>query len=393
VKLAHLADLHLGFRQYARVTPQGVNQREADVARAFRRALDAVADARPDAVVIAGDLFHSVRPTNAAILDAFHQLQRLRTRLPAVPVVIVAGNHDTPRAVETGNILKLFEAAVDGVHIATHEPRQLAFPSLGLSVLAVPHVAWSGTTPPAVAPDGDARYNVLVTHREVEGVLPRDAAAGYGSVPIKRSDLRAERFDYVALGHYHVATRVDPNVYYAGSLEYVTTNPWGESKERGVAPAPGRKGWLLVELDPELRVEFRGVELERRVLDLEPVHGAGMGAAELDAAMAERIGTVKGGVDGQIVRQLVYEVARATARDVDHAAIRDLKARALHYRLDLRRPQAARDFGIAATGRRLTLRELVAEQLRARPLPPGISRERVLALAESYLDAAERVEG
>jgi hypothetical protein len=109
--------------------------------------------------------------------------------------------------------------------------------------------------------------------------------------------------------------------------------------------------------------------------------------------MAERVGTVKGGVDGQIVRQLVYEVARATARDVDHAAIRDLKARALHYRLDLRRPQAARDFGIAATGRRLTLRELVAEQLRARPLPPGISRERVLALAESYLDAAERVEG
>jgi hypothetical protein len=393
VKLAHLADLHLGFRQYARLTPQGVNQREADVALAFRRALDDVAAAEPDLVVVAGDLFHAVRPSNAAILDAFHQFRRFRTRLPGVPVVIVAGNHDTPRAVETGNILRLFEAAVDGVHVATHEPRRLVFGSLGLTVLAVPHMSWSALPRPAVTPDGQSPVNVLVTHREVEGVLPSEWTAGeYGSAPIKRSDLRAEGFDYVALGHYHVSTRVDRNVWYAGSLEYVTTNPWGERREPAYGPT-GAKGWLLVSPGGEPAVEFRPVEPARGVLDLDPIHGAGLTAAELDRAIGEHAHEPDGGVEGRIVRQVVYDVDRITARDLDHAAIRELKSRALHYRLDLRRPQPLRELGITAAGRRQTLAELVTEHLRGRILPPSVSRERVQELARTYLEAAERAEG
>ena len=78
MRIAHLADVHLGFRQFQRLDATGVNQREADVAGAFRRAIDAVIEQRPDAVLIAGDLFHSVRPTNRAIIEAFAGLRRLR---------------------------------------------------------------------------------------------------------------------------------------------------------------------------------------------------------------------------------------------------------------------------------------------------------------------------
>jgi exonuclease SbcD len=393
VKLAHLADLHLGFRQYGRQTPQGINQREADIAQAFRRVLDDVVAARPDAVVIAGDLFHSVRPTNAAILDSFQQLRRLRERLPAAPVVVLAGNHDTPRSVETGSILRLFEA-VDGVHVAAQEPRRLVFERLGLAVLCVPHAAWSQSPRPAIAADPAAALNVLVTHREVEGVLPYEAqvALGSGAPPIKRADLRPDEFDYVALGHYHVATRVDANVYYAGGSEYVTTNPWSESAERGVADAPGRKGWLLVELGKRLRVTFRPIPLARRVIDLDPIHGAGLSAAELDRAIGDRVAGVDGGIDGQIVRQVVYDVARLTARDLDHAAIRDYKTRALHYRLDARRPASPRAIGVGSPGRRQTLPEMLREYLRARPLPPEVARERLVALGEQFLEDAEAAE-
>ena len=97
MRIAHLADAHLGFRQFQRLDPGGVNQREADVAAAFRRAVDAVIARGPDLVVIAGDLFHAVRPTNRSIIEAFTQLARLRRELPGAPVVLVAGNHDTPR--------------------------------------------------------------------------------------------------------------------------------------------------------------------------------------------------------------------------------------------------------------------------------------------------------
>src|SRR5881397_3188970 len=110
MKLAHLADLHLGYRQFDRQTPRGGNQREADVAEVFRRAVDDLLEQRPDLIVVAGDVFHSVRHTNPAILFLFQQLQRLRVGLPATPVVVVAGEHDTPRSTETGTILRLYEA-------------------------------------------------------------------------------------------------------------------------------------------------------------------------------------------------------------------------------------------------------------------------------------------
>ena len=152
MKLAHIADPHLGIRQYHRQTPSGINQREADVADAFRSAVSDVIAARPDAVVIAGDLFHSVRPTNAAIVFAFRQFQRLREALPAAPIVLIAGNHDTPRSVETGSILRLF--AELGVQVATDEARRLVFPELDLSILAVPRQAILAPERPALLPDG-----------------------------------------------------------------------------------------------------------------------------------------------------------------------------------------------------------------------------------------------
>ena len=37
MRLIHISDLHLGFRRYQRLTPTGINQREADVAAAQRK--------------------------------------------------------------------------------------------------------------------------------------------------------------------------------------------------------------------------------------------------------------------------------------------------------------------------------------------------------------------
>ena len=47
MKLAHIADAHLGIRQYYRQTSAGINQREADVAQAFRVAINDVIAAQP----------------------------------------------------------------------------------------------------------------------------------------------------------------------------------------------------------------------------------------------------------------------------------------------------------------------------------------------------------
>ncbi len=262
MKLAHLADLHLGFRQFDRQTPRGTNQREADVAEAFRRAVDDLLEQRPELIVIAGDLFHSVRPTNAAILFCFRQLQRLRTGLPETPIVVIAGEHDTPRSTETGTILRLYEAL--GVEIAVEEPRRIVLPRLDCAVLAVPHQALVKAERPALRPEpGGPTLNVLLAHGVHGGLGEERGTLEYGGAELSREILAPEKWDYIALGHYHTAQSIAANAWYSGSLEYLPPNPWGQIQDEAAQRAAGKgkkerngKGYLLVEL-PGARIVFR----------------------------------------------------------------------------------------------------------------------------------------
>jgi len=387
VKIAHLADLHLGFRQYHRQTSSGLNQREADVANACRRAVDQVIEERPDAVIVAGDLFHAVRPTNHSILFAFNQFHRLREALPEAPVVLIAGNHDTPRSTETGSILGLFESL--GVDVVADEARRLSYPSLGLSVLAVPHMALIQGDRPALRPDGPEPRQVLVLHGEVEGLFPADrSAVEYGGALLSKEELARGGWSYVALGHYHVQREVAPRVWYSGALEYVSPNPWGELTDERANGIDG-KGWLLV--DPESgAVERHPVPLARRVLDLPPIDAAGLAAAEIDRELAQAIERLPGGLRDQIARQVVRNVPRHVGRELNHAAIRSYKAEALHYQLDLRRPESHREVGVGAPGHRQTLPELVHDYLARRVLPGEIDREMFVRTGTELMAEVER---
>jgi len=393
VKLAHLADVHLGFRQFHRLSPSGLNQREVDVAKAFRAVVDAVIEAAPDIVVIAGDLFHSVRPTNTAILDCFQQFQKLRSALATTPLVIVAGNHDTPRSVETGSILRLFEA-VGAVHVVVDGPTELLFPDLDLAVTCVPHMAWGSAVPPALIPSSDARFRVAVTHGMVRGTFPEPVwAEEYGGPQLEPGDLHAERWSYVALGHYHVAHRVSANAWYAGALEYTSPNVWGELRDELQEGRAG-KGWLLVDLDDAAtEVAFQAVPGARQLVDLPPIAGAGLSASEIDALVAEAVEAIPGGIEAQIVRQLVYDVPRPIARDLDHTTIRDHKARALHFHLDVRRPAGPRTVGVGGPGERKTLGQLVTDFVERRPLDADVDRTNLVALARQYIEEVQREEG
>ena len=387
MKLAHLADLHLGFRQYHRQTPSGINQREVDVANAFRAAVDDVIAARPDAVVVAGDLFHSVRPTNTAILFAFNQFHRLREALPEAPIVLIAGNHDTPRSAETGSILQLFESV--GVDVVADGARRLVYPNLDLSILAVSHEALISPERPELRAQGPENHQVLLLHGEVTGVFPSDrTAVEYGGAPLQAEELIGGGWSYVALGHYHVQHEVAPAVWYSGAVDYVSPNPWGELKderEHGL----DTKGWLLVQL-PGPVVTPRPLEPGRRLLDLEPLEGEGMSAVDLDQAIAARLAAIPGGLADKVVRLVARDVPRHVGRELDHSAIRGYMAEALHFQLDLRRPEDHRTVGVGAPGRRQTLPEIVAAYLSARPLPSDVDRETFVRTGAELLDAVER---
>jgi DNA repair exonuclease SbcCD nuclease subunit len=132
MKIVHLADLHLGYRQYNRVTSQGLNWREADVFHAFRSAVSKITEINPDLILIAGDMFHQVRPTNLCIQHTFRTLLDLRKKTQA-PVVIIGGNHDSPRSIDTGCILELFQN-VPGVYVVHSDYKGIKLPEIDIDI-------------------------------------------------------------------------------------------------------------------------------------------------------------------------------------------------------------------------------------------------------------------
>jgi len=94
MKILHVADTHLGYSAYRKVTEEGINQRELDVYNAFEQFIDYAVKTKPDLIIHAGDLFDSVRPNNRAITFSVKQLIRLSQT--DIPFIIIAGNHEHP---------------------------------------------------------------------------------------------------------------------------------------------------------------------------------------------------------------------------------------------------------------------------------------------------------
>ena len=309
---------------------------------------------------------------------------RLQLALPDTAIIMVAGNHDAPRTAETGSILKLFQEC--GVQVIDGAAERITLPQFDASVLAVPDVA--GHVRPVLAPDPSARYNVLLLHGEIEGTLPAAAASiERAGIEIPRADLRAREWDYIALGHYHVYQQVEPNAYYAGSIDYTSFNTWGERADEERLGIPG-KG--LIERDLTTgRHTFHPLEPSRVLADLPAVAGAGLGARELDAAVRAAVDAVPGGIQDKVVRLRAVDVPRHVAREMDHKALREYKRRALHFQFETIRPEIARQIAGGAPSRRPSLADVVREKLAARLLPGEIPRDAFVALGLKYLADAD----
>lgn len=379
MRIAHLSDLHLGYRAYNRLAPGGINIRERDVARAFRSVVDRVIEADPQLIVIAGDVFHSVRPSNSSIADAFHHLARAATRLPDARIVIIGGDHDTPRSVESGSILRLFRE-IPNVRVVDQGMEVVQLPELDTNVKAVSHTGMMAN--PFLKPEGDAQTNILVLH----GAHDQDTLGAfhdYSGILFHVSELHPELWDYIALGHYHEFEPIKDNVIYSGAIERTSNNIWKEK---------GAKGFVL--FDTESReVEHIAIET-RTVIDLKPISNANQHSSDgLNAEIRKRVEAIRDGVKDKIVRLVIYDLPREMLRDLDHRFIRDCKAQALHFQLDTKRPQTARVVA-GDRGRYQTLeQELEAFILHQwHPSNRDVEKTRVLEMARHYLQQAGAAE-
>jgi DNA repair exonuclease SbcCD nuclease subunit len=283
----------------------------------------------------------------------------------------------------------LYEAL--GVEVVVEQARRLTFPKLDCAVLAVPHQALIQSERPALRPQRGTTLNVLVVHGQLPGVGESRGTAEYGGAAIELQDISPAQWDYVALGHHHVTQQVAANAWYPGTLEYLPPNPWGQMQDEEERGYKGKR-YLLVEL-PGARITERPIEPVRRHIELPLIEGKGLTPKELDQRIAAAVAAAKPAIDDQVVRLLVFDVSRSTARDLDHAAIRKYKSRALHFQLDLRRPEVHRASAAAgAPGLRQTLPETVHDFLEHRPLDADLDRAEFVRLGVEYVEQAGREE-
>ncbi|MFO0609053.1 MAG: exonuclease SbcCD subunit D [Polyangiales bacterium] len=272
MRIAHLADLHLG-----RVF-HGTSLLD-DQRHALERVVELLRAERADVLVLAGDLYDRALP-GAEAVRLFDAFLREVVEGARVPVVAIAGNHDSADHLGFGSWL----FSRGDVHVrgrlepdalpitledehgeVTFYPLPYVEPEAARPLLGdAPEEALSHRAVVRAMADAARRHRaasgvrraVLVAHGFVRGdEAPAESRrserslylGGVGAVPA--SDL--EGFDYVALGHLHRPQSVtrDDRVRYSGSLlkysfdevshaKGVTLVELGPRGERAVRHAP-----------------------------------------------------------------------------------------------------------------------------------------------------------
>ena len=373
MKLLHVSDTHVGFAAYSRVTPDGLNQREVDFYDALTRAFDVAIRERVDVVLHSGDLFDSVRPSNRAISHVMAQLARLHAA--GIPFVVISGNHEAPRLRETGAVLRLLEF-LPGVH-SVYKGKTEVIRIGELAIHAVPHAQDNDALLAqlrAVRPVPDARWNVAALHAGVMGV--GDFRTGeFHEQTVPQNEL-PQGMDYVALGHYHRATEIAPNVWYAGSTERCTFREMGETKSVN-----------LVDL---ARGTITPLPLDTRpMLELPSLACDGMPELDMGPALFRAIKSMPFG--GAIARLRVTGMLPQAHATLDFARLREMLAEALHFDLHI---EVVRAEAHSAQSERIgPLVEEFDAFLSQRALSGGEDRDTLLAAAKELLEAAQTDEG
>ncbi len=238
MNLLHFSDTHLGYSEYNKIDPKtGINQREQDFYNAWQQVIDSVFKLKPDVVLHTGDLFHTPRPSNRAIRVALESIQKISDA--GIPLVIISGNHETPRIKATGSI---FESITLFTNVyGAFESKYERFRIGDCDFHCVPHCSLTEeleTAFKSVRILKDAKKNVFLTH----GAWTGKQYYGMGEFNEQRlpdvEQALGLSFDYIALGHYHKKLDVKDNASYCGSTERTSLNEHGNTT-----------GFLMVDLE------------------------------------------------------------------------------------------------------------------------------------------------
>ena len=295
MKFFHLSDLHIGLKLMNRDLREDQEYILDEITELARRE-------RPDAVVIAGDIYDKAVPSAEAVevFDCF--LEKLTEAAPEAVIMMISGNHDSAPRIDC--FRKVLSR--QNVYMVGQPPRMeteyiekvtlndaygevnfylLPFvkPSMVKQVVGVDengnNLSYNETLHRLIGREkinSDER-NVLVSHqfylpsgKNAEDVERMDSEMRtVGNIDEVSADV-LEKFDYVALGHIHKPMKVGSELYrYCGT-------PLACS----VSEAQQQKGIIMVEMG------VKG-EVKTTILPLEPLRQVKVVKGTLEEVLKE----------------------------------------------------------------------------------------------------------
>ena len=294
MKFAHLADTHLGYRQY------GLFEREKDFYEVFDKVIDKIIEEKVDFVIHSGDLFETARPSPMALLT--FQKGLLKLKGAGIPMYAIAGNHDV--VMRKGAI-----------------PPHVIFKKLGLKVISTINPTYLhgdifiAGLPYYPASHGKALKSklaelskkasshdksILVLHQGIDKYFSMNYELEIGEIP--------DNFDYYALGHIHKYVNDaygKGRLVYPGSGEIWKTSELPDYKKNG-------KGFVVVDFDGSKPVVKRvTVDVPREFMEKTIDYN------DLESGIASIKEVIRGFDKKPILKITIKEVESDTSRVYD----------------------------------------------------------------------------
>ncbi|MEJ2249871.1 MAG: exonuclease SbcCD subunit D [Candidatus Lokiarchaeota archaeon] len=263
MRIAHISDTHLGYRQY------NLDVREQDIYDVFNEAIDIALEERADVLIHSGDLFDTPEPPIKALYTLQNALSKIGDKMK---VLTVLGEHDTPkrRGMAPHRLFKM-EVLGDAYSLDHVIIDDVLFAGISnLKGRATDHLKQELEKFDFLTKQYEG--SVLILHQAIKSFLPFE-----GAYQLKEDDL-PQSANYYALGHIHsreIQSFGNGKLAYAGSTEIMNKDEISSWKKNG-------KGLYLIDIEkgdvsveridlnvrPQIKLEIEERELEKTLKEL-----------------------------------------------------------------------------------------------------------------------------
>jgi len=241
IKFLHLADLHLGKRQY------NLKERYKDYFRVFTWMLALSVKEEVDFILIAGDIFDSKNIDPSVLTKVFYRIRDFKEECKKqlkrdIPIICIEGNHDNPVYKKRSWMTFLADLKLIILLSGKYDTDTKTFTFDSYSKKKANRggkievkkdtyiygVSYFGsftqhifTALKNAIPKDDSKFNILMMHFGLEGQDPGSNKPGVKKETRTLKELH-DSINYLALGHYHkqyVFPSKDPWIFNPGSLE------------------------------------------------------------------------------------------------------------------------------------------------------------------------------